>query len=98
MSPAFPTTLVGMAWYHREHYQEIKRIMADSDQLPDTYDKWFYQAEKTERTLKRRGLSVERVYVDPQTFPAWCIAKGKEMNGEARSVYASEFVGAEYRD
>ncbi|HJR21475.1 MAG TPA: hypothetical protein VJ822_07635 [Dongiaceae bacterium] len=88
--PSSSVRVVGMVWYRREDYKAIKAIMVDSEELPDTYDKWRYQVEKTVKQLKRHGLMVERVYIDPQEFPDWCRAKGMQLNGAARSAFASE--------
>jgi hypothetical protein len=90
MSSNSAVTVVGMVWYRREDYEAIRTIMVDSEELPDTYDKWFYQAEKTAKYLKRRGLAVERAYLDPHEFPDWCKANGMQLNGAARSAFASE--------
>lgn len=85
-----PVRVVGMVWYRRKDYEAVRAIMVDSEDLPDTYDKWFYQADKTAKQLKRHGLMVERVYINPQEFPEWCKAKGMPLNASARSAFASE--------
>jgi hypothetical protein len=87
-----------MVWYRREDYEAIRAIMIDSEELPDTYDKWFYQAEKTAKHLKRCGLLVERVYLNPHEFPDWCKTKGMQLNGAARSAFASEGARHEASD
>jgi hypothetical protein len=42
------------------------------------------------RLVTLEGSKVVREYLDPKTFPAWCKAKGYEMDGAARARYATE--------
>jgi hypothetical protein len=91
-----PGTLVGMAWYRREDWNELRRIFTDADILHDTYEKWLYSALKIESTAKRFGHRVERVVIDPATFPDWCRERGLATNAEARTRYATEVAGRKH--
>ena len=35
-----PERVIGIIWYGREDYDQVLRIMADADTLPETYDAW----------------------------------------------------------
>jgi hypothetical protein len=39
-------------------------------------------------TLTLEGFNIVKVYIDPETFPAWCKKNGLEMDAKARAQYA----------
>ena len=39
----------------------------------------------------------ERVLLDPDSFSAWCVARGLPLDAQARSQYASEVVATKHR-
>lgn len=83
---------IGIAWYHRKDYKRLMKIFADSQELPSTFDEWLQLAYQTYDRLKRQGHLVEKVYIDPDTFPAWCAKRGLNINANARASFADEFV------
>jgi hypothetical protein len=85
-------SILGIAWYRREDYPILLNLFSDRAILPATYDDWFKRAENLMDQLKTSGFAFQRVYIDPQTFPAWCAARGLDVNAEARSRFASESV------
>lgn len=93
---------VGIVWYKSEHYDAIRRIMSDGNNLPITFHEWRMQAETGEKKLRREGKIVVRAFIDPETFPDWCRAKGLKIDSKARSNYANfvahEFVTNGYRN
>lgn len=89
MSNATPTMILGMAWYKAEHYDAIRRIMADGHKLPATFHEWRMKAETGEKKFRREGKIVVRVFIDPETFPDWCRARGLNVDAQARMQYAA---------
>jgi len=89
---AEPTRVVGVAWYRREDYARLRAMMLDVDNFPPAWDKWFYRAEKVVREIQKHGMVAERIYIDPDSFPDWCAARGLELNGDARSQFAHEAI------
>jgi hypothetical protein len=87
---------IGIAWYKPEHYDELKRLFSDGRNLPSTYNEWLKQAEGLLNKLKREGQTVEKVYIEPDTFPAWCAEKGMDVDSKARVRFADEFVAKKY--
>ena len=81
--------VTGMVWYHLKDYSAIRRIMADGNKLPATYHEWLMKAETGEKKLTREGHTIMRVYIDPETFPDWCRARGLNIDAQARMQYAS---------
>jgi hypothetical protein len=85
--------VVGMAWYHSDDYTRILLLMEDAHRLPADHKSWLASAEQVEAEVVRSGVSVARVYFDPDAFVAWCDREGLKPNGAARTRYAQENAG-----
>ena len=42
------------------------------------------------REHAERGLTVIRIYIDPERFPAWCAKRGLVLDAKARIAFATE--------
>ena len=90
--------LLGVTWYRRrEDFDSLKAMAKDSEVLPDTYEKWLKGAEEVFGQMTIRGFTVVKVYLDPEAFPAWCLANGYQMDAEARARYGTDFALESYR-
>ncbi|MBW7896541.1 MAG: hypothetical protein H3C27_15645 [Opitutaceae bacterium] len=89
MDNATPVMVMGMVWYKAEHYDAIRRVMADGHKLPATFHEWRMQAETGEKKNRRDGKVVIRAIIDPETFPDWCRARGLDIDAKARMQYAA---------
>ena len=87
---------IGMAWYRRKDYKKLLKLFVDSSKLPKTYDKWLKLAQKGFDDLVIQGCIVEEVYIDPETFPTWCVAHGLDIDAKARVRFANEFVARKH--
>ena len=87
---------IGIAWYHRRDYKRLKKIFTDGQDLPSTFEQWLQLAQEAYDRLKRQGHIVEKAYIDPDTFPAWCATRGLKINANARTTFADEFVRQKY--
>lgn len=86
-----------MAWYKSEEdYERLKSIFSDSSKLPSSYKDWLNSAETGFRELTSKGRTVERVYLDPNTFPDWCRSHNLKIDAQARMEFANEFVARKY--
>lgn len=85
-----PVQAVGIAWYRREHYAALKKLFADGHKLPSTYDAWLKQAERLAAQIAGDGKAVVKAYIDPEHFPAWCRAKGLDIDAKARMEWGNE--------
>jgi hypothetical protein len=88
---------IGMAWYRPEDYATILRIMEDRERLFDTYEEWLMGAERGEKSMRLQGSVVVRVYIDPITFPQWCLDTGHNIDAKARMDYANLIAAQEAR-
>ncbi len=77
-----------MVWYRKEHWDSLMELFPDRHLLPATYEKWLTMAEEMKNKVEAGGDVVIKVFIDPETFPAWCKEQGKEMNSEARTELA----------
>jgi hypothetical protein len=88
---------VGVVWYREADWPRLRAQLADADKLPDTYPEWLASAEALLAQLRRDRIPAESVPLDPDTFSAWCAARGLALDAQARSQYASEIVAAKHR-
>jgi hypothetical protein len=79
-----------MVWYREEHWDALKKLFTDADRLPLSYGDWLQRAEQMKDQAQAAGDIVIKVFIDPETFPAWCEKKGMAMDAEARSQLAIE--------
>lgn len=90
---------LGMVWYRAEDWKAVRRVMSDTaEALPRHYKQWLERAEAGYRKFKAQGMIVEKVYLDPETFPDWCRARGMKIDAKARMAFANEVVAMKYRD
>jgi len=85
--------VIGIVWYKEEDYPILKNLFEDGDTLPETYSEWLEKAQNLFNQLIQRGLTPVKAYIDPETFPEWCIQKGHHLNAQARTAYAN-FIAA----
>ena len=89
--------VAGLAWYRREDYPKLLSIFDDADSLPPSYDEWLEKAKDIESDLIIRGHRVIRATIDPETFPAWCAAKGLKPDASARTRFGVEEAEASWQ-
>lgn len=80
---------IAMCWYKEEQWERLKEIVADPDNIEDTYQQWRKDAEKALSELKTNGVNVKKVLVDTEEMLLWANDQGYKLNGEARSEYAA---------
>lgn len=81
---------VGIPWYTEQNYPRILEVMEDAHLLPSTYAEWRERAEAVHRDLERQRVIVYRVDIDPDSFAAWCRARGLNVDASGRSEFANQ--------
>jgi len=89
---------IGIPWYRAEDWSAIKSLFVDGDRLHASFTEWLKAAEGLEKQLRKSGHLVERAYIDPSTFPAWCAERGLKIDSEARTLFANEAAYHKYRN
>lgn len=80
---------VGVPWYTIDNYDAIKAIMEDRKVLPTTFSQWRMGAEQAVKQLRRQGRIPIEAHINPETFPAWCAARGLHVDAKGRSEFAA---------
>ncbi len=88
-APQAPS-LQAMVWYKEEDWNTLMELFSDSHLLPKSYADWLQRAEEMAKQVEGSGDLVMKVFIDPETFPAWCKEKGKDMDSNARAELAIE--------
>ena len=86
---------IGLAWYNRQDYPAIRRIMDDAHVLPVDYDTWLRQAESVVQLELALGRNIVKVTIDPDVFATWCRATGQRIDGRARRRHANLAIALE---
>lgn len=83
-------SVVAIPWYTLTAYKSCLGIFFDREDLPSTFEKWNERALGVERELRSKGSNVLRVYIEPDSFVAWCIDhKIDRYDRDARMKYAN---------
>ena len=90
--------VTGIAWYREEDYDKLRRLFVDGNNLPSSFHEWLTKAQALFDRMKREGHAVEKVYIDPETFPGWCAVRGMDIDSKARVRFANESVYRMHRD
>lgn len=99
LNPQNVPSAVGIGWYRPETYKPCLSIFDDASDLPHTFDEWLALAKKTEAQLKRQGMKVVRVEMDPETFLKWCAAEGyTTIDKHARMAFGNMMAMKSLRD
>lgn len=86
---------VGLPWYTPETYETLRASLADGAKLPALYDTWRIATEQMEREVRRSGVEVVRVPIEPDAFASWCARDGSARDAAARARYAAEILASD---
>jgi hypothetical protein len=89
-------TLIAVAWYAREDWEELKSLAVDSAALEPTYEEWLKMATDATANLETHGIRVERVEVSTDELNRWCAENKRPLDAAARAAFASEKLRAKY--
>lgn len=87
--------VVGIAWYRRGDWDELRALFTDSHTLPKTFDDWERIARATEQQVQQSGKTVVRAEIRPRHFADWCRRTGRQPDSRARMDWANERAIAE---
>lgn len=90
--------VVAMVWYHESDYDRLKAMFIDSHVLPRTFLQWQDLAEQGRKRLLRQGHMVVKAYIDPNTFPDWCIKNGHKLDASGRNAFGNTEASRVYME
>lgn len=96
MPKNLPARTIGLPWFRKEDFAALRRIFVDGGNMHDTWEEWLESSEKLEAAIKAQRGTVERVYIDPATFPAWCKANGASADSKGRQTFVASVIAAKY--
>src|SRR6266496_2225290 len=77
------------AWYRRETYKRVRKIMDDGDKLPRTFDEWEKTAKGQLTDAAANGITIKPVILDPEEFLAFCKRENHAKRGSReRALFA----------
>ena len=91
-------TVIGIPWYSRKNWPVLRTIFVDASDLHDTFDEWRSSAGNLESRMRQQGFIVERIDIDPETFPQWCKSRRLKTDAQARSKFAGEVAREKHPD
>jgi len=91
-----PLPIVGVYWIDDADYPVVLKIFDDGNMLPRSWKKWLKIAEEMEKGLKAYGHIVERVRIDPATFPNWCASHGTTPGRQGRKMFVAAAIAEKY--
>lgn len=88
-----PAREVGLVRYRPDEWNRWLETVGDRENWEETHAAWQRSAEAMAGRLQRAGLKVIWVDVTPDQMARWCESRGYKNDGEARSLYAAEWIG-----
>jgi len=79
----------GAPWYEPEDYEEMRLLLKDSANMPESYLDWLVRFEKSAKAAKLIGRPLIKIQVKPAKFAVWCHLKGRACNTEALCDFLS---------
>ncbi len=79
-----------LAWYSETDYEDLLEMMADGEDLPNTYQEWLDLSLAIEKELLKEGYPVTRIMIQPKQFASWCRIHGLKPNAKARAEFAAK--------
>jgi hypothetical protein len=83
---------VGVGWYSREKWEQLRVVAADPEQLGPSYEEWLEMAEGSLADLAGSGLRPEKVELDIDKLVAWCKAQNRPIDAAARADFTSRYL------
>jgi len=89
--------VIGIAWFKDEAtYRRALAIFTDPENMPASFEDWKALVGRECGLIKGSGNVALRVDIDPETFTAWCAARGYVANSQGRIALVNQ-VELEYQ-
>ena len=80
---------IAIAWYKKEEYDKLLKVIIDKGSMPSNYNDWFEIATATIEDLKNQGFDVKKIVVDVDELIEWCRVMKKENTAKNRALFVS---------
>ncbi|RZD15564.1 MAG: hypothetical protein EVJ48_01550 [Candidatus Acidulodesulfobacterium acidiphilum] len=78
-----------IAWYKKDEYDKLLRVIDDKDSMPSVYEVWLEIATATMQNLRKEGYNVKKVIVNIDELVDWCNVMKKENIAKNRALFVS---------
>ena len=83
---------LGVAWYSRATWHDLKAVAPDAAELEPTYEAWVAVYEDGIEHLRAGGYAPQRVEIELPALLAWCAKEGCVPDSSSRAAFASELL------
>ena len=83
---------VGVAWYSKEAWQQLRKVASDPELLEPTYEDWVEMATASLSEVRAAGLSPEMIEVDISRLVEWCREQKRPIESSARAAFAAQIL------
>lgn len=78
---------IKIAYYKKEDWKRLLRIVDDSSSMHDSWDEWHQAFNKAKKELISKGFHVIDVQVDLDELVKYCRIRGVMNTGKSRSQF-----------
>lgn len=78
------------AWFLRDDYQRIRKIMDDGYKMPLTFDEWEKTAKRQMADAAKLGFTINPIILNSEEFAAFCRNKKIPRGSKERALFAIE--------
>jgi hypothetical protein len=87
---------LGIAWYKPGQWNELLAVSADRDMLEATWAEWYAQLLTKEQGFTEDGIDYERIEIDIPEVVAWCKARNRPVDIDARATFVAQKIHEKY--
>lgn len=92
------TKHIGLPWYHEADYNGLQDMFEDGKLLPLSFHHWLENAQGLLEFLESQGVTIEKVYITPEDFPAWCGERDLRLNNRGRIEFVKFVLASSDKD
>lgn len=74
---------IGFPWFTESDYNTIKNASSGQRRLLLNFDEWLKRSQTGFDEFVRKCRNVRKVYVDPDTFFAWCKVRSLNIDRDS---------------
>jgi hypothetical protein len=90
--PAGGAIVVGVAWYSKEAWEQLRDVASDPELLEPTYEDWVKMATASLSTVRGAGLEPEMIELDISRLVAWCREQRRPIDSAARAAFTAQML------
>jgi len=81
--------IIGVGWYKKEQWKQLRDNSEDSENLEETYYEWVANANDTIKKFSNSDYHIEKIEIDINELLEWCKKEKRALDGESRANFIS---------